>query len=176
MLRTVLGRTSIFFQRLACIIIDKANLIWGWKIFQKHYTELKILRYYFPTVLMIALSTILLPNVLSYIEESLHLYTLSRLYKYPLDCPNITQMINNTTKIWFEDLNFLITKARLIPKTMVFVDNIDDEITLAACVWSLLLLELCKLGEGLIRVFYSNQEISTQSDFLKDFRTKETRI
>ena len=41
-----------------------------------------------------AVSAILAVNVLGYIRESLHLHTPTRLYKQPLDRPNITQMVN----------------------------------------------------------------------------------
>ena len=116
-----------------------------------------------------ALSTTLAPNVLGYIRESLHLHTPTRLYKQSLDHPNITQMINTITKPRFEDLDFLIPKARLITKTIVFVDKIDDAIALATRLQSLLPLEQCHQGEVLIRKYHLNLETSTQSTFLEDF-------
>lgn len=79
-----------------------------------------------------ALSITLAPNVLGYIREFLYLYTLTCLYKQSLDYPNIGQIVNTITKLGFEDLGFLILKAGLIPKIMVFVDKIDDAIALAA--------------------------------------------
>lgn len=41
-------------------------------------------------------------------------------------------MVNIITKPGFEDLDFLILKARLISKTMVFVDKINNVIALVA--------------------------------------------
>ena len=118
---------------------------------------------------MMALSATLAPNVLSYIRESLYLHTPTRLYKQPLDRPNITQMVNTITKPRFEDLDFLISKAELIPKTMGFVDKIDNAIALAACLWSLLPSEQRHQGEVLIRTYHLNLETSIQSKFLEDF-------
>lgn len=40
-------------------------------------------------------------------------------------------MVNTITKPRFEDLNFLIPKTRLISKTMIFVNKINDAIALA---------------------------------------------
>ena len=33
MLRTVQERSSVFTKRLACIAVDEAHLIWGWRTF-----------------------------------------------------------------------------------------------------------------------------------------------
>lgn len=53
-------------------------------------------------------------------------------------------MVNNINKPGFEDLNLLIPKAGLVPKTMMFVDNIDNKIALTVYLWNLLPPELCK--------------------------------
>lgn len=53
-------------------------------------------------------------------------------------------MISSITKLRFEDLNFLISKAGLIPKAMVFVGDINNKISLAARFSSLLPFELGK--------------------------------
>lgn len=125
---------------------------------------------------MMAISATLAPNVLGYIEKSFYLHTSTRFYKQLLDYSNITQMVNTITKPKFENLDFLIPKTGLIPKTMVFVDKIDDAITLAACLQSLLPPEQRHQDEVLIRTYHSNFETSTQLTFLEDFWTREIRI
>lgn len=80
---------------------------------------------------MIAFLTIVLPNVLGYIKESLYLQTPTHFYKQPLDRPNITQIVNRITKPGFKDLDFLISKVRLISKTIIFGYDIDNRIALA---------------------------------------------
>lgn len=83
-------------------------------------------------------------------------------------------MVNSITKPGFQDLDFLIPKAGLIPKTIVFVNKIEKGIALAAHLKILLPPEQCGQGDFLIRTFNSNCETSTRSDFLEDFRTEET--
>lgn len=175
-LYTVWDRSSAFTKRLAYIAIDEVHLIWGWKTFRKKYAELATLRHCFSKVLIMAFSTTLMPNVLGYIGEFLHLHTPTCLYKQPLNHPNITQMVNGITKPEFEDLDFLIPKAGLISKTMVFVNKIDDAIALAACLWNLLPPEQRNQGEVLICTYYLNLETSTQSTFLEDFQIEQTQI
>ena len=176
MLCIVWERSSMFTKKLACIAIDIAQLIWGWKTFQKEYTELGTLRHCFPKVSMMALSATLAPNIIRYIEKSLYLHTQTRLYKQPIDRPIITQIVNPITKPRFKDLDFLISKAKLIPKTMVFIDKIDDVIALATCLWNLLLPEQHHQSEVLICTYYSTLENSTQSTFLKDLQTRKIQI
>lgn len=91
-----------------------------------------------------ALSIILLSNILGYIREFFYLHILTCIYKQPLDYLNIIQIINSITKPGFENLNFLISKTRFISKTILFVDDINDRIIFAVCLWNLLLPKLCK--------------------------------
>lgn len=110
-------------------------------MFWKEYIELEILRHGFSKVLMMIFFIIFVLNIKSYIRKSLYLLIPTCFYKKSLDHNNITQIINSNTKPKFEDLNFLISKARLIFKTIVFVNKINNEIALAACFWNLLLPE-----------------------------------
>lgn len=81
----ICNRLCAFTKRLACIAIDKAHLIWGWRSFQKEYTGLEILRHCYPKVLLMALSATLIPNVLEYIHKLLHRRNSVCLYKMPID-------------------------------------------------------------------------------------------
>lgn len=121
-----------------------------------------------------ALSATITPNVLEC--ESLHLHTPTQIYKTPLDRPNILQVVGQITKPGFEDLRFLIPSDGPIPKTMIFVDNIDDSMTIAALLRAALPKYLRAKGDLLIRTFNSNLETSTRSEFLEDFRNGDTRI
>lgn len=162
---------------MVCIVIDETYLIWYWKTFWKKYAELGTLKHYFLKVPIIALFATFAPKVLSYIRKSLYLHTLTRLYKQPLDYPNITQMIKSITKSGFKNLDFLISKARSIFKTiMAFVDEIDNVIALATYFWNLLLSKQQNQKEVLIRIYHSNLKTSTWSTFLEDFWIKKTQI
>ena len=104
MLRTVREKSSVFTKRLACIAVDEAHLIWGWRIFRKEYAKLGTLRHYFLKVSMMALSATLAPNIFGYIRESLYLHTPTRLYKQPLDRPILPKWLtlspSQDLKIW----------------------------------------------------------------------------
>ena len=76
-----------------------------------------------------------------YIEELLHLWAPTCLYKQPLNCLNIIQLVVPITKLGFYKLDFLDLKTGLILKTMVFVNKINDAIKNAACLYLLLPLE-----------------------------------
>ena len=80
-LYTIWNRYSVFNKHLVCITIDEAYLIYGWRIFWKEYARHKILRHCFPKVLMMILSTTIMPNVLGYVKKSLHLWAPTRFYK-----------------------------------------------------------------------------------------------
>ncbi len=76
-----------------------------------------------------------MPNVLGYIGESLYLWAPTRLYKQPLNCPNIVQMVVPITKPDYYELDFLVPKTSLILKTMVFINKIENamKITVYLC-------------------------------------------
>ncbi len=76
----------------------------------------------------LAFSATVTPNVLEHIWESLQLWAPARLYKESLDHPNLTYLVSEIKKPGFEELDFVVPPrmaAFTIPKTMIFVDNID---------------------------------------------------
>lgn len=78
-------------------------------------------------------------------------------------------MVTNITNSGFHDLRFLIPKAGLIPKTILFVDKMDNIIAIATYFRNLLPPEDSNQEEVLIRTYYSNLETKTQTDFIEDF-------
>ena len=155
LLRVVRNRTCAFTKRLACIAIDEAHLVWGWRTFRKDYAGLSTLRHCYPKVPLMALSATLTPNVLEYIRKSLNMRDSVRLYKRPMDRPNIMQMVAKIkTPKEFDELAFLVPTAgaaSAIPKTMVFVDSLDDGMTLAHHLRNLLPAHMKNNGERIIR-------------------------
>ncbi len=65
--RTVRNRNNAFCKQLACIVIDEAHLIWGWRSFRKEYGMIGHLKSTFPKVPTLALSATVTPNVLEYV-------------------------------------------------------------------------------------------------------------
>ena len=87
----------------------------------------------FPTVPTLILSATISPNILDYVRVFLKLPLPSRIYRLPLDRPNLKYMVCPIRKSGFRDLAFLVLKdgpISGIPKTMVFVDKIEDAIEL----------------------------------------------
>lgn len=118
---------------------------------------------------MMMLSVTITPNVLGYIRQLLHFCSPTCLYKQSLDWLNITQMVTNITNLGFHDLRFLVPEAGLIPKTMLFVNKMDNAMAIAAYFYNLLLSENRDQENILIRTYYSNLETKTRTDFIKDF-------
>ena len=76
-----------------------------------------------------ALSAIIMHNVLEYVCKSLYLRMPIHLYKQTLDRPNITYMVKKIKQKGFKELDILVTQIKDIldiPKTMIFVDKIED--------------------------------------------------
>ncbi len=101
-------RSNTFCCKLACIAIDEAHLMWGWREFRKEFSNIGILQSVFPKVLIMAVSATMTPNTLEYVRKTLNLKTPVCLYRRPVDRPNITYTVALITSSGFEDLNFLI--------------------------------------------------------------------
>lgn len=118
------------------------------------------LKYVFPDVPTLALSATITPIVLEYIRNSLKLRPATRLYRESLDRPNIKYMVEEIVKPKYEDLAFLVPNsggAGAIPKTMVFVDNIDEAQRIAAYLCMKLPSRLQGKRQAIIRTFSSNR-------------------
>ncbi len=79
---------------------------------------------------MVLSATIML-NVLEYIYESLYLGMPVYLYKQTLDQPNITYIVKKIKQKGFKELDVLASQTKGIlgiPKTMIFVNKIEDGI------------------------------------------------
>lgn len=88
-------------------------------------------------------------------------------------------MVSEIVKPNFKDLGFLVPdngRAGSIPKTMIFVDSIDEAQRIAAYLCTRLLLRLQRREKEIIRTFLSNLEPSTRTDFLKNFWIGNTQI
>lgn len=138
------------------------------------------MRHYYPKVLLIALPATLSPNMLENVRKSLNMRDFVYLYKKPMDCPNIIQMIakiKDPKK--FDKLTFLVPTAGAvpaIPKIMVFVDSLNEKVMLANHLHNLLPAYMKKDGERLIWIFNSILESDTKAQYLEDFRNGDTRI
>lgn len=133
----------------------------------------------FPEVPTLALSATITPTVLEYIRKSLKLRPAIRLYQELLDRPNITYLVREIVKPKYEDLTFLVPNssgAGAIPKTTIFVDNIDEVQRIAVYLRMILPSRLQGKRAKIICTFSLNLESATQIEFLRDFQMGNTRI
>ena len=178
-LRTAQQKDNKFCRRLACIAVDEVHLIWGWRTFRKEYGNIGNLRAIFADIPIIALSATITKNVLEYIRTSLHLRSPVHLYKRTLDRPNITYMVQEITKPGFGELDMLLSEGggvADVPKTMVFVDSINEGIRITTYLRSILDESMRELKNDIIRPFASNLRASTRTMFMDNFRLGNTRI
>ncbi len=178
---TVRNKRNEFQFLLACITIDEVHMIWGWRDFREEYQMLEHLKDVFPTIPMSLLSTTVTPNILEYIRVLLKLFPSSRIYRQPLDRPNLTYIVSPIRKTSFKDLDFLILSrgaVSKIPKTMIFMDKIDDTIQIVKHLWSRLLEYIRREGclNYCIHKFTVNLTTTSRTKFLADFYLGETQI
>ena len=131
-----------------------------------------------------AVSATITRNVLEYIRATLHLHTPVHLYKRILDRPNITYMVQEIKKKRFQELDILLPSGEVvavasvqdIPKTMIFVDKIDEGILIAEYLQLLLPQHMSHQENEIIRPFSSNLQASTREYFMDEFRNGNTRM
>lgn len=177
-LQTIKNRSNEFCRRLACIAVDEAHLLWGWRQFRKEYLNVGKLRIFFPEVPVVALLATITQNVLEYFHSALKLRRPTNLYKRTLDRPNITYIVQEIRQKGLTKLNMLIpTIGGMggIPKTMIFVNNIDSGVAIAVHLQSLLPTSI-RNKDKVVRSFSSNVEASTWDEFMRDFQSGNIRI
>lgn len=126
------------------------------------------------------LSTILSPYVLEYFCKSLNMYNFICLYKKPIDCPNIIQIVAKIKDLKeFDELVFFIPIASVVSiilRTMVFVNSLDKRVTLANYLHNLPFTYVKKNRKRLTQIFNSILEPNTKTQYLKNFYNNDTRI
>ena len=135
----------------------------------------------FPTVPTLILSATITPNILDYVRISLKLSPPSRIYRLPLDRPNLKYMVCPIQKSGFRDLAFLVPKdgpISGIPKMIVFVDKIKDAIELEKYLRSR--LPDCVRNGGrasvIIQSITSNLDANTRTRIMEDLWHENARI
>ena len=127
-----------------------------------------------------ALSATLSVNILEYIRRSLNIHDSVCLYKRSIHRLNIMQMvakINNSKE--FHKLAFLVLTTgaiSAISKIMVFINSLDNRVTLANHLRNLLTTYMKKDEVRLIQIFNSILELDIKAQYLEDFRNGDTKI
>ncbi len=105
--QTVRNKNNKFQRRLRCIAIDEAHAIWGWQVFRDEYRMLGHLKDVFSSISTLLMSARVTLNILKYIRVSLKLSPSSRIYRQPLDQPNLTYIVSPIPKPDMKTLLFL---------------------------------------------------------------------
>ena len=146
-------------SNLAAVAVDECHLVWSWEDFRLAYQRVGNLRHIFWNVPFICLSATLTPNIAAYVHEVCNLKRPTVLFSLSTrrDNINITVVpINNCNDI--QPLCDLIPDScrdiLAIPKTLIFVDNIDLAKDIAVALRSRLLNEVSDIPfDILIRTY-----------------------
>lgn len=124
------AKDSLFVKSLICIAVDEAHVAWSWRLFRPEYNQLAVMRSDHPKVPFLILSATLALNMLGFLHVQLNLRNKTRIYRLSIDRKNITQMVSPirtpdfTALDWFLGTNVVVPLD--IPKTMIFVDDINQ--------------------------------------------------
>ncbi len=136
----------------------------------------------FPSIPTILISAMVTSNILKYIRVLLKLSPPLQIYRQSLDRLNLAYIVSLIHKPGYEDLAFPVLSGGAIgkiPKTMIFVDLIDDTIKMAKYLRSRLLESIRNDGKKanvIIRTFSANLSTTSRTKFLADLRSGDTRI
>ena len=149
--------------------------------FREKYQMLAHLKDVFPTVFTLILSVTITPNILDYIQKSWKLSLPSRIYRLSLDRQNLEYMVYSIRKLGFQNLAFLVLKDSQIsgiPKTMVFVDKIENAIELKRYLQSRLpdCIQNRDPAFVIIQSITSNLDANIKTKIIKDDQYKNARI
>ena len=131
-----------------------------------------------PTLIMSATIT---PNILDYIWVFLKLLPPSQIYRLSLDRPNLKYMVCFFWKLGFQDLAFLIPKdslVGLIPKTIVFVNKIENAVRLERYLQSRLpdCIRNGKQAFVIIQSIIFNLDVNTRIRVIEDLQYGNAQI
>lgn len=88
-------------------------------------------------------------------------------------------MIKKIKEKGFKELDIFVPQTKKIsniPKTMIFIDKIEDEIKMALYLRSLLPELIHKKGQQILWIFFFNQKASTWKFFMEEFKDENIRI
>ena len=174
------NKPSKFKSNLACIAIDKTYLTWRWREFRKKYGNISMLQIIFPNISIVAFLATITWNVLEYICKILHLNIPVYSYKWRLDRLNIIYIVQEIKKDSFGELDILIPPGEIsvvdIPKTMIFLNNINVGIVITRYLQCILLDSMQSKKETVIVFFNFNYKTDTRDGFVEDFWSENTCI
>lgn len=174
------NKRCIFCRCLGALVIDEYHLLWGWQEFRKEYLAIGTLRANFPRLPFVALTATATPKVFNFVIKTACLRSSLRLYKMSIDRPNITQLVAQIDpRQGYAHFRTLI-KTRggpwRIPKSMIFVDSIDECTQIAEYLRALIVPDIREVRRLIVRPFHASLESSLRGEYLEGFMNGDTRI
>lgn len=132
---TITQKSNNFQKYLVLVAVDECHLIWDWKGFRPHYKLIGSLHQTLDSVPWLLLSATLTPAVAAYVHEVCKLPEGTVQYAQTVRRRNINLIVTRITSRDFEQLLELIPTNPVylndIPKTLIYVDKIDDALDIA---------------------------------------------
>jgi hypothetical protein len=138
--KTILKQSpkSIFIRRLVAVAVDECHLVWDWRSFRKAYADLGPFRDTIMHIPFVGLSATLAPNVAAYFHKTCRLNWPTVEIDVGIRRDNINIIVSPINRLGTTQLLDLIPpeaittgNSGLIPKTLIFHDNIDAGIDIA---------------------------------------------
>jgi superfamily II DNA helicase RecQ len=177
-------------RNLMAVVVDECHLIRQWRDFHKLYMALGRLRKCCKDVPWLCLSATLTTGAESYVHEVCRFKEDTLRFSISIQCENVNLIVSTITHPEFKHLHDLIP-ARLgrswsIPKTLVFVDSVEQAILIAQDLRDRLQATLERnhdlignrsINPGtVIQTYFSPNDDNAKSATLRTIRSGATRI
>jgi hypothetical protein len=170
---------STFAKKLFLIAVDEAHIKPLWGPFRPEYRELPILRDYFPTASIVALSATFSRKIKRHIMDSMSMIDPICIQR-SIRRRNICKIVSAIQRPGYADLNILlpedISTRNDIPTTLIFRDSIQGGIEIARYLRQRLPPHLRDDDKEIIRVYAGFLPDDVRSLYEQDIVSGRTRI
>jgi superfamily II DNA/RNA helicase len=168
-----------FVSNLLSIAIDEAHIPVLWGHFRTEYQELPILRHYFPSASIVALSATFSQRMKRHIVDTMSMTDPIYIHQ-SIRRRNICKIVSTIQKPGYGDLDILLPEVIVtpndIPTTLIFHDSIEGGIAIARYVRRRLTLHLSNDSKVIIRVYAGFLPDDVRSQYEQDVASGRTRI
>ena len=180
----IAGRQTQFEKNLVAIAIDESHLIWDWEHFRVQYKHVGKLRMTFHETPIACLSATLAANVAGYVHSVCGLRPRATLrYSLPLRRDNIdivvTSVAPNDQGPLFELIpsGAKMQEVLEMPKTVVFIDDIDVGIRLCLTLRARLARKWgVAVPENFVECYYGSLDAGKKAEVLRNIISGKTKI
>ena len=174
-------RGNKFTESLLSIVIDEAHIPLLWGHFRKEYEELPILRDYFPSASVVAVSATFSQRMKRHIIDTMSM-TDPLCIRQSIRRRNILKMVSMIEQSGYGDLNILIPEdisdPNQIPRTLIYHDSVNGGIAIAQYLRKRLPPNLHEADQDkeIIRLYAGYLRDNVRSLYENDIQWGPTRI